>query len=65
MGHVEMIVRHLFPVHREVNFACVHGSRFLSFSEGKLELAFRKLKSNKSPGPGLIPSEVVKSVAIY
>lgn len=62
---MEIVVRHLFPTHKEVNFVCDSGERFPNFKEEELKLASSKLKSKKAPGPGLIPSEVVKYLATH
>lgn len=63
MEDMERAVRHLFPIHKDVNFVCRHGDRLPSFNEDELRHACSKLKSKKAPGPGLIPPDVVKFVA--
>ncbi|KAK9752255.1 hypothetical protein QE152_g4433 [Popillia japonica] len=48
---MEEVVNHLFPRHQPVVFQCVQ------------KAACGKLKSNKAPGPGNIPTEILKLVA--
>ncbi|XP_057656710.1 uncharacterized protein LOC130894130 [Diorhabda carinulata] len=61
MDTIEQVVKHLFPVHQDVIFNCDNNNRILSFSVSELQVASRKLKSGKAPGPGNIPPEVLKA----
>lgn len=58
----ENIVNHLFPKHNTVIFDCDISDRFLDFTMEELENACDKMKTNKAPGPGNIPAEVIKAV---
>lgn len=59
---VEEIAHHLFPVHDSVIFDCENNTRFVEFTLDELQAACSKLKNNKAPGPGNIPSEVIKHI---
>lgn len=64
MQMVEDIVKQLFPVHEAVNFKRVENTVFSCFTIEELKLASSKLKKKKAPGPGNIPPEIVKQVAL-
>lgn len=59
MGDMEIVVRHHFPTHHEVNFMCNHGDRFPSFKGDEVKLACSKIKSKKAAVPGLILLKIV------
>lgn len=60
---MEAVVNHLFPTHNDVMFSCDSSDSFLDFTPEEMMKACSKLKSNKAPGPGNIPSEIIKAVA--
>lgn len=64
MQMLEEVVMHLFPKHPEVNFNRLSNPRALSFSEEEMLAASRKIKLNKAPGPGKIPPEIIKYIAL-
>lgn len=63
MQTVERVAKHLFPVHNEVTFRRSSTFPFTDFSIDELKSACRRIKNNKSPGPGNIPPEIIKLVA--
>lgn len=64
MQTVEAVVRHLFPEHEAVQWACNKDAVFADFTADELRLACAKLKDRKAPGPGNIPPEIIKYLAI-
>lgn len=63
MNFTEDVAKSLFPSHPPVTFSCSQGSQLEPFTLEELEKASRKLKNNKAPGPGKIPSEILKKLA--
>lgn len=61
---MKTVVNHLFPIHNEIIFDYATMDRFLDFTKEEVVNACSKLKNNKSPGPGNIPTEVIKEVAL-
>lgn len=59
---METVVNHLFPKHAKVVFNCDISDKFLPFTLEEMQKAGSKLKSNKAPGPGYIPPEIIKKV---
>lgn len=64
MQNMEEVVDHLFPVHQQVIFDCDRSVAFTDFTIDELRTASEKLKGNKAPGPGSIPPEIIKAVAL-
>lgn len=64
MSMMEQVVNHLFPKHEAVIFQRDNTVIFLNFTSEELSLACKKIKSNKSPGLGNIPPEIIKEVAL-
>lgn len=62
---LEAVVKHLFPTHNNVNFHCNFRDNFVDFTSDEMLNACSKLKSNRAPGPGNIPAEIIKSVVQY
>lgn len=60
---MEDAARYLFPVHQELNFNCDRNDNSINFNKEELNIASKKLKSKRSPGPNNIPPEVLKHVA--
>lgn len=60
MEMVKNITNHLFPVQPNVEFDCNIDGRTMEFTLEQLRTASAKLKSNKAPGPGFIPPEIIK-----
>lgn len=63
MEQMETTVRHLFPVHTDVNFNCEVSCHLPNFDKEELNIACNKLRNKRAPGPGNIPPEVLKYVA--
>lgn len=63
MAAMQEIVHHLFPTHEETTFHCDRSESPLHFAPEELQAACKKLKCNKAPGPGCIPSEVLRQTA--
>ncbi|KAG5885294.1 hypothetical protein JTB14_027252 [Gonioctena quinquepunctata] len=61
---MKKIANHLLPVYQPVIFDCDINARFLNFTLDELQAASSKLKNKKAPGPGNIPPEIIKQVAI-
>lgn len=61
---MEAVVYHLFPVHNEVFFDYNTSDRFVDFTQEEILNACSKLKNNKAPGPGFVPAEIIKAVAL-
>lgn len=59
---METVVRQLFPTQNEVN-TYSNGKRLPNIKEVELRLGCSKLKSNKAPGPELMPPKIVKYVS--
>lgn len=64
MNDMEKVKMYLFPHHADVHFTCTRDNRFHSFTEEEIEKACSRLKPNKAPGPGGIPSEIVKALIL-
>lgn len=58
------IVRHMFPSQAQQKWPGIEslGDEFPLFSQEELQAAAEKLKNKKSPGPDLIPPEIIKIV---
>lgn len=63
MPFTEEVATSLFPSHPPVAFIRSENSIFEPFTPDELKIASRKLKNNKAPGPGQIPSEILKTIA--
>lgn len=59
---MEDVVNHLFPIHNDVTFNTNTNDNFPEFTSEDILKACSKLKNNKAPGPGNIPSEVIKEI---
>lgn len=64
MDMMEEVVKHLFPVHEQVKFNCDKTVIFTNFTVEELHQACKRIKNNKAPGPGNIPAEILKEVAL-
>lgn len=64
MDDMEKVKMYLFPHHADVHFTCNRDNRFHPFTEEEIEKASSRLKPNKAPGPGGIPSEIVKALIL-
>lgn len=58
MENMEEVIAHLFPTHANVIFDCDSGDTFSNFTIDELHRACKKI-NNKSPGPGIIPPEII------
>lgn len=65
MEKVEEVIAHLFPTHTNVIFDCDNSVSFTKFTIDELHNASKKLKNNKSPGPGNIPAEIIKTASLH
>lgn len=65
MEKMSEVIAQLFPTHTDVIFDCDPSVSFTNFTTDELQYACEKLKNNKAPGPGNIPPEIVKAVALY
>lgn len=65
MTFTEEIVTQLFPTHEQTQFQCERDTPFQPFTGEELEVASQKLKSDKAPGPGKIPPEILKKLSRY
>lgn len=63
MEMTEKVVDHLFPVHEQVKWNCDKTVIFSRFTIDELCVACDNLKSNKAPGPGNIPPNIIKHLA--
>ncbi|XP_033212190.1 uncharacterized protein LOC117169792 [Belonocnema kinseyi] len=65
MTATEEVIRHLFPIHDLVHFEHAGPSEFPLFTKEELWSASRKMKCNKAPGPGNVPTEIIKQAAEF
>lgn len=64
MEQVEQVVTQLFPEHEPASFNFTVNETPIYFTSSELQRACAKIKNNKAPGPGNIPSEIIKELSV-